>query len=145
VITAKNKMRHAIAALVVLGALFSAMFIYPADLDAASIDGHEVHFVNLIWSLYYGIGFEPAFIWYKIFGPFPTGFVDVFGMIFYPIIASALLYAAILRLSRRSSSRKWLFLVLGLSFLAIVPRPNMSVVNWWKLPLWINGAMSERP
>src|SRR5437764_187211 len=110
-------MRHLTAAIVVLGAIFSGMFFYTINFGPAANHGLGIHVTNLIWGLYYGIGFEPAFIWYKIHGPYPTGFVDLFGMIVYPIIASGFLYIAVLRLSKRTSLRKWLLPVLGLSFL----------------------------
>jgi predicted membrane protein len=134
--------RHFIAAIIVLGAMLSGMFIYPADLDAAIAHSTEVHFINLIWGLYYGVGFEPANIWYRIYGPYRAGFVDGFGLIYYPLIASVFLYAVVVWLSS-FWSRKRLLLVFGLSFLAIVPRPNLPMRDWWLMPLWINGAISE--
>jgi len=140
-----GKMRHVLAMIVVLCAIFSGMFIYPADIDAASVHSSEVHFVNLIWGLYYGIGFEPAFIWYRFFGPYPMGFVDVFGMIIHPLIASGILYVSVFKLSKRSSRRMPILLAIGLSFLAIIPRPNLPMKNGWLFPLWVNGAMSEVP
>ncbi|MBL6851876.1 MAG: hypothetical protein ISS15_04895 [Alphaproteobacteria bacterium] len=101
--------------------------------------------VNLIWGLYYGLGFEPAFVWYKIHGPFPTGFLDLFAMIIYPVAASTLLYWAIFRLTERRSHRKWVGLTLGLSFVLLIPMPYSQLDDWWLHPIWIFGAMGEPP
>jgi hypothetical protein len=138
-------MRHLIAAFGVLGAVCAALFFYPIVPPTGANHGHGVFLVNLVWGLYYGIGFEPALIWYKIRGPFPTDFLDLFAMLVYPLAASAFLYMVIFKLSARPSRRKWIVIGMSLSLFVIAPLPIVPAEQWWLHPIWVFGAFSEPP
>lgn len=133
--------RHVLAAIVVLATIASGVCLFFVNFDRAANHGFGLHFTNLIWGLYYGIGFEPGFVWYKIHGPYRTGFFDLFGALIYPLIASAVLYAAIIRLAKYPSAKWWLLL----SILVIIPLPLLPSVYWWLLPLYAYGALSLPP
>jgi hypothetical protein len=138
-------MRHLIAGLGVLGAVCAALFFYPIVPPSGANHGHGIFLVNLVWGLYYGIGFEPALIWYKIHGPFPTGFLDLFAMLIYPLTARAFLYAVIFKLGARPSWRKWIVIGVVLSLFIIAPLPILPEEQSLLHPIWIFGAFSEPP
>jgi hypothetical protein len=137
--------RHLIAGFGLLGAVASAFLYYAIVEPSAANNGSGVFLVNAVWGTYYGLGFEPAFIWYRVHGPFPTGPLDLFAMIVYPLIASIILYVAIYKLSQRLAWRKWIVVALGLSFLVIIPMRVFPGQGMWLHPIWVFGAMSEPP
>ena len=136
--------RHWIASAGVVGAICAGNFFHTVVAPSPSSHGDGVFLINAVWGLYYGLGFEPAFVWYKIHGPYPSGFLDLLPLIYF-FVASVFLYWVYLKLTLRPAWRKWVIVGLTASFLVIVPMHIAPMADWWMHPMWVFGVFSEPP
>jgi hypothetical protein len=138
-------MDHISPTLTVVFAVLTGMIL--GLVDFGSQPGVQVHVSSLIWGLFYGVGFEPAAIYYKLHGPYPYGFIDKFGAVVWPIIASAALYFVVNRLPTVSNAalRRKIKNGLTLSFVLVLPHHNLMPDELAYFPLWSQGFILTLP
>jgi hypothetical protein len=138
--------RHLIAACFVGCAAFSGTLLFLLSFGNAS-DFFSDRFINLIWGLLYGIGFEPALIWYQIHGPYPLNFIDLFGLCIWPIGFSIFLYIFVLRVLAMADNawRKRILACLLVSFVVIIPFRELAPTTMLAFPLWPDGYLFSSP
>ena len=140
-------MRHVIAIVIVFCAAFSGLILGFIGVTAHVNGGFAAHFVNPIWSVFYGLGFEPALIWYRIHGPYRYGLFDLFGTLVWPIIASIVLYGIILRILSRwnETQRRVTLAAFAFSFFVIIPEMSLQPPTLIAFPLWQDCMIFSMP
>ena len=138
---------HLLAAVTVIVTFFLGVILGFIEFGTKYHDHFQGHFVDPIWSSYYGLGFEPSLIWYQIQGTYRYGFIDQFGIFIWPIIAGIAIYWGVLGILRMPKSRtsSGIRVALILSVFVITPMPRLNPVGMIFLPLYPIGFLFSIP